>query len=418
MTSNARVVILGGGFGGLNAARRMRKGVAEIILIDRSNHHLFQPLLYQVASAVLSPSDIASPIRGILRKQKNAIVIMGEAAAIHKEERCVEMRNGVMVRYDYLIVAVGARHSYFGHTEWEKAAPGIKTLADALLIREKLLMSFELAERAMNVFEAEKHLNFVVIGAGPTGVELAGAVAEMAYKTMLRDFRRVNTNKTKIFLIEGAAQVLPSYPRDLANKAQRALEKLGVEVMTNQMVTNVTSEGVQIGENFIPATNVIWAAGNQASPLLKTLDVPLDRQGRVIVDPDCSVPGHPELFVIGDAAHLEISEGQPLPGIAPVATQQGRYVAEIICKRIPKEKRHPFKYHDKGQMATIGKNKAVAMIGRFHLSGYIAWLAWSLIHVAYLIGYRSRIIVMVEWIVQYITGQRGARLINGHLEGE
>jgi NADH:ubiquinone reductase (H+-translocating) len=418
MVAKAKVVILGGGFGGLNAALQMRKGVAGIVLIDRTNHHLFQPLLYQVASAVLSPSDIAYPIRAILRRFKNIVVIMGEAAKIHKEERLVEMRNGRMIQYDYLIVAVGARHSYFGHSEWEKVAPGLKTLDDALLLRERLLMSFELAERAENPAEAEKHLNFVVIGGGPTGVELAGAVAEVAYKTMIRDFRRVDTSKTKVYLIEGADQLLPSYPVDLADRAQRDLEKLGVHVILHEMVTDVTSEGVQVGDRFIPATNVIWAAGNQASPLLKTLEVRLDRQGRVIVESDCTVAGYPELFVIGDAAHLESPDGHLLPGIAPVATQQGRYVGEIIRKKIPKEKRAPFRYHDKGQMATIGKNKAVAMIGRFHLKGYIAWLAWSLIHVAYLIGYRSRIIVMVEWIVQYVTGKRGGRLIQTHLEGE
>lgn len=418
MVANAKVVIIGGGFGGLNAARDLRRGVAEVVLIDRTNHHLFQPLLYQVASAALSPGDIAAPIRSILRKQKNTVVIMGQVAAIHKEKRQIEMRNGQMVRYDYLIVAVGARHSYFGHPEWEPIAPGIKTLNDALDIRQKLLISFEQAERAENVFEAEKFLNFVVIGGGPTGVELAGSVAEVAHKTMLRDFRRVNPSKAKIYLIEGADQILPSYPLELATKARRALEKLGVNVMTNQMVTNVTEEGVQIGEHFIPATNVIWAAGNQASPLLKTLDLPLDRQGRVIVDPDCSVPGHPELFVIGDAAHHETSEGKPLPGIAPVATQQGRYVAELIRKGTPKEKRQPFKYWDKGQLATIGKNRAVGMVGRFRLSGYPAWLAWSFIHIAYLIGFRSRIVVMVEWVVQYLTGSRGARLINTHFEGE
>lgn len=417
MSSNAKVVIIGGGFGGLNAARGLRKGVAEVVLLDRTNHHLFQPLLYQVASAVLSPSDIAVPIRAVLHKQKNTVVLMGEVVSIDKGQKQLSLANGMVVRYDYLIIAVGARHSYFGHDEWEEYAPGIKTLEDALSIRKNLLISFEKAERCESVFEAERYLNFVVIGGGPTGVELAGAIAEIAYRTMLRDFRRINPNKTKIFLIEGTDYLLPSYPRKLSLRARHDLEKLGVNVICGRQVTHVTAEGVYLGDELIPAENVIWAAGNQASPLLKSLDTPLDRQGRVVVEPDLSVPDHPEIFVIGDAAHLE-QEGQLVPGIAPAAIQEGKYVAKLIKSGLSKEERKPFRYHDKGQMATIGTNKAVAIIGKFRLTGYPAWLAWSLIHIAYLIGYRSRILVMTEWIVQYLTGHRGARLIDTPLKEE
>jgi len=415
MVANAKVVIIGGGFGGLNAALGLKRGVAEVVVVDKTNHHLFQPLLYQVASAALSPADIAVPIRAILNRQKNTIVIMGKVSRIEKEKKKIVLASGKEIRYDYLIVATGARHSYFGNDQWEEHAPGIKTLADALSIRQNLLMSFEKAERCDSVSEAEKFLNFVVIGGGPTGVELAGAIGEIAHKTMLRDFRRVNPSKTKIFLIEGAPHLLPSYPVELSERAQRDLEKLGVKVICNQHVTDISDEGVRVGEQFIPAENVIWAAGNQASPLLETLNVERDRQGRVIVQPDLTIEGHPEIFVIGDAAHFE-QDGEAIPAIAPGAVQQGHYVAKIIRKGILPKDRKPFRYFDKGQMATIGTNKAVAMIGRFRLTGYLAWLAWSLIHVAYLVGYRSRVLVMTQWVVQYLTGSRGARLINTKLD--
>jgi len=416
MVKAAKVVIIGGGFGGLNAAKGLQRGVPEVVVIDKTNHHLFQPLLYQVASAALSPGQIASPIREALAKQKNAIVIMGEVVGIDKEERCIHLANGDKVTYDYLVVAPGARHSYFGHDEWEVFAPGIKTLNDALTIRERILKSFEKAERSDSIFEAEKYLNFVVIGGGPTGVETAGALAEIAYKTMIRNFRRINTEKTKIFLIEGTPQILPSYPKKLGDRAQRDLERMGVQVLTETMVTNLTCDGVQVGEHFIPATNVIWAAGNEASKLLKTLDVPLDKQGRVMVGPDLTIPDHPEIFVIGDGAHTQGPDGKPLPGIAPVAIQQGKYVAKIIRKRTSGQPRPKFRYLDKGTMATIGTNKAVAMIGDWHFAGYLAWLAWGLIHILYLIGFRNRALVMLGWIFQYWTGQRGARLIRGTLD--
>lgn len=412
MVATSKVVIVGGGFGGLNAARGLKHRSAEVIVVDRTNHHLFQPMLYQVASAALSPGDIARPIREIVRHQKNTVVLMSEVERVSKEERRIYLSGGDSVSYDYLILAPGARHSYFGRDEWEPLAPGLKTLNDALGIRERLLISFEKAERSDSISEAEKYLNFVVIGGGPTGVELAGAIGEIAHKTMIKNFRRFNPEKAKIFLIEGASQLLPSYPEKLGRRAQRDLERLGVQVICNKLVSDITDRGVQVGDRFIQAENVIWAAGNQASALLKTLDVPLDKQGRVIVEHDLTIPGNSEIFVIGDAAHYEEKEGKPLIGIAPVAIQQGRYVAKVIRRRVPHEKRDPFHYRDKGTMATIGKNKAVAVMGDAELTGFSAWLAWCFIHILYLIGFRNRISVMISWGFWYLTGQRGARLIN------
>jgi NADH:ubiquinone reductase (H+-translocating) len=411
MLTYRKIVIVGGGFGGLQVARHLHRMSAEIILLDKTNHHLFQPLLYEVASAALSPGDIAVPIREILSKQRNTVVLMGEVAAVDKERRCIRMANGELISYDCLVLAVGARHSYFGHDEWEVLAPGIKTLLDALTIRERILKSFEMAERSDSFSAQEKYLSFVVIGAGPTGVEIAGAISEIAYQTMIRNFRRVNTSKTKIYLVEGAPEVLPPFPRRLGERAHRDLRRMGVQVVTGAMVTDISEEGVHLGERFIHARNVIWAAGNQASPLLKTLEVPLDRQGRVMVEPDCTIADHPEIFVIGDAAHFKGRDGKPLPGIAPTAIQQGRYVAKILRRGVPPGKRKPFKYLDKGMVATIGKNKAVAVVRGHQLAGSFAWLMWAFIHIVYLIGYRNRILVMVHWLFQYCTGQRGARLI-------
>lgn len=416
MVAVAKVVIIGGGFGGLNAAKGLKKKTAQVMLLDRTNHHLFQPLLYQVASAGLSPGDIAVPIREVFRDQKNVIVNMAEVVEIKKGEKVVILASGEEIAYDYLILAPGARHSYFGHDEWEENAPGIKTMVDALRIRERLLISFEKAERSDSIAEAERYLNFVVIGGGPTGVEVAGAIAEIAHKTMIKDFRRINTETTKIYLVEGAGQILPVYPEKLGKRAQKDLEGLGVKVVLNTMVTNITNEGVQLGDQFIPARNVIWAAGNQASPLLKTLDIELDRQGRAQVLHDCSIPGHPEVFVIGDAACFLGRKDKPLPGLAPVAVQQGRYVAKMIRKRIPHEKRPKYVYSDKGSMATIGKNKAVGMVSDLMFTGYPAWLAWGFIHIAYLVGFRNRFTVFLNWTFQYLTSQRGARLINRSLE--
>jgi len=411
-----RVIIVGGGFGGLNCAKKLKGAQLDILLIDKTNHHLFQPLLYQVASAALSPGEIAIPIREILRKQDNATVIMGEIVQVDKKLKQLVLRNGDRIGYDYLVLAVGARHSYFGHDAWEQFAPGLKTIKDALHIREEILISFERAERLDSISEAAKYLNFVIIGGGPTGVEMAGAIAEIAHKTMFKNFRRIRPEKSKVFLIEAAPHILPVYPEKLSARAKKDLEKLGVCVMENTKVMNVTSEGVQTETTFYPCKNVIWAAGNQASPLLKTLDVPLDRAGRVLVEPDLSIPGSPEIFVIGDAACSMGKDGKPLPGIAPTAIQQGCYVAKIIKKRTVKEKRPPFKYFDKGSMATIGKFKAVAMVGKLQVAGLLAWSMWCFIHIVYLIGFRSRLAVMVEWILFYLTGQRGARLIYNSVE--
>ena len=414
-----RVVIIGGGFGGLQAAKALgRARKMDIFLIDKTNHHLFQPLLYQVASAALSPADVATPLREILRPQENTTVMMGEVASIDKEKKIITLGNGETTNYDYLIIAVGARHSYFGNDQWESIAPGLKTVADALKIREQVLISFEKAERTDSISEAAKYLNFIIIGAGPTGVEMAGAIAEIAHKTMFKNFRRINPEKSKIYLIEGAQRVLPPYPATLSFRAKRDLEKLGVKVLLNTRVTDVTSEGVQTDNGFIEGRNIIWAAGNQASPLLQTLDTPLDRAGRALVEKDLSIPDHPEIFVIGDAAAVKDKKDNLLPGIAPVAIQQGRYVAKQIRKETPKEKRKPFRYFDKGSLATIGTCKAVGYMGKFRLKGLFAWLAWAGLHVAYLIGYRNRFSVMLQWFFHYLTGLRGARLINRSIEEE
>ncbi len=406
-----KVIIIGGGFGGINAAKKLKKSPMDILLIDKSNHHLFQPLLYQVATAALSPGDIASPIRQVLARQLNATVLLADIVRINKAEKTIVAANGDTFTYDYLILASGASHSYFGHPEWEESAPGLKTLFDALGIREKIILSYERAERCTDAGEAEKFMRFVIIGGGPTGVEMAGAIAEMAHKSLKHNFRHIKPEQTKIYLIEGMDQVLPSFPKDLADKGQQALEKLGVDVLLNTKVTNVTAQGVWIQEKFLETANIIWAAGNQASALLKSLDVPLDKSERVIVNPDLTIPGHPEIFVIGDAACNYNKDKKPLPGIAPVAIQHGCYVAQLIHQQIPTEERKPFVYFDKGTIATIGRAKAIAIIGKLKISGYLAWLAWSLIHVVYLISFASRLLIMTQWIFLYFFNERRIRLI-------
>lgn len=413
-----RVIVIGGGFAGINCVQTLSKANLDILLIDKKNHHLFQPLLYQVASAALSPADIATPLREIFANQKNTTVIMGTIESIDKKNKEVVLVNGDHIPYDYLVVAAGARHSYFGNDKWEPLAPGLKTITDALKIRERILISFEKGERMDSIHEAEKYLNFVIIGGGPTGVEMAGAVAEIAHQTMFKNFRRINPEKSKIYLIEGAPRVLPPFPEKLSARAKRDLEKMGVRVITGQLVTNITEEGAQVGEDFIAARNVIWAAGNQASPLLKTLDVPLDRQGRAMVEPDLSIPKHPEIFVVGDAACTIGKDGNPLPAVAPTAIQQGRYVGRIIRRQVPKEKRRPFKYFDKGGIATIGKNKAVGFFRGMHFKGIFAWLIWGFIHIFYLVSYRSQFAVMLDWVFHYMTGLRGARLIHKNIDDE
>ena len=413
---NKRVVIIGGGFGGLNCAKALKKAHLDLLLIDKHNHHLFQPLLYQVASAALSPANIATSLREIFAHQKNMTVIMGTVERIDKTNRIVVLLNGTSIPYDYLVIAVGAHHSYFGHDEWEALAPGLKTISDALTIRERLLIAFEKAERMDDEKEREKHLQFVVIGGGPTGVEMAGAIAEIAHQTMVKNFRKIRPEKSKIYLIEGASRILPSFPDALSNRAQKDLEKMGVQVIIGKTVTNITEEGVQIGPDFIFSKSVIWAAGNQGCSLLKTLDIPLDRQGRAHVQNDLSIENHPEIFIIGDAACTLGKNQAPLPAVAPVAIQQGRYVAHIIRNHIAKEKRDPFKYFDKGSLATIGKNKAVGFFRKIYFKGIFAWMIWGFVHIAYLVNYRSRFLVMFNWILQYLTGMRGARLIRKSID--
>ncbi len=408
-----KVVIIGGGFAGLNAAKLLGKDEMEVLVIDKTNHHVFQPLLYQVATAALSAGNIAAPIREILRDQENTSVIMANIERIEKEKHQIIACNGEIYPYDYLIVAVGARHSYFGNDQWEELAPGLKSINDAMLIRERILLAFERAERCESLSTATNYLRFVIIGGGPTGVEMAGSIAEIARKTMFKNFRKIKPELSEIYLIEGTDHVLGSYPERLCDIARRDLEKMGVKVITNVFVTGIDEHGVTLSDGrHIESINVIWAAGNQASPLLKTLDTPLDRQGRAIVNPDLSIPGHPEIFVVGDAAHVKDRKDVPLPGIAPVAIQEGRYVAKIIRQGVPVDKRKPFKYFDKGTMATIGKAKAIAQMGKLQISGFTAWLAWCFIHILYLISFRNRVVVGIQWLFWYLTGRRQERLIS------
>ncbi|WP_068471208.1 NAD(P)/FAD-dependent oxidoreductase [Candidatus Protochlamydia phocaeensis] len=407
-----KVIIIGAGFGGINAAQALKKAPVDILLIDRTNYHLFQPLLYQVATAALSIDNIASPIREILRDQSNAEVIMAEVEKIDVIQQKIGVQGGGSYAYDYLIVAPGAKQSYFGHDQWETYAPGLKTIMDAVHIREQILLAFEKAEQHyQDPEQVNRYLSFAIVGAGPTGVEMAGSIAEFAHRTLFENFRHINPAKSKIYLIEGAGQVLPSYPPELAKKAYQDLKDLGVDILLNTHVTNVTAEGLYMGEKFLATPNVIWAAGNQASPLLKTLGAPLDKYGRVQVNPDLTIPGHANVFVIGDAASVLDDKGQPLPGIAPVAIQQGRYVAKVIKDRLNKKESKSFAYFDKGTIATIGRGKAVAMVRKLKFSGFIAWLIWCFIHIFYLISFRSRILVMTQWMFLYLKGRRQGRVI-------
>lgn len=402
-----KVVIIGGGFAGLNAALKLKKFNGDVLIIDRTNHHLFQPLLYQVATCALSPGNIAYPIREIFRNQDNTRVIMGDVVDIDAENKKVVMGNGDLIPFTYLIMAPGASHSYFGHDEWEKLAPGLKTLEDARKIRDQLLVTFERAERLDKLSDIPKYMRFVIVGGGPTGVEMAGAIAEITRKTLFKNFSNIKPEETEIYLVEGEKQLLPSYDLKLAEIAKKDLEKFGVKVYLNEKVELITKEGVQTQKRFIETFNVIWAAGNQASPLLKKLNTPLDRQGRVIVNPDLSIPNHPHIMVLGDAAHFLTDKG-PLPGIAPVAIQQGQYAAKKIMGKTDK----PFKYNDKGSLATIGKAKAVGYIKNIKVSGFIAWWVWCVIHIFYLISFSNRFLVLTQWIFWYLSGQRQVRLIS------
>lgn len=408
------VVIIGGGFGGLTAARSLAHHNVRITLLDRKNHHTFQPLLYQVATAGLSPGDIAAPIRWILRGHKNVQVLLGEVIGIDLVGRRVKLRD-TEVPYDYLIVAAGATHSYFGHEEWEPFAPGLKTIEDATEIRRRVLLAFELAERQAAEGEGQIALNFVIIGAGPTGVELAGTLAEISRRALAHEFHSIDPRQTRILLLEGGARVLPAYPEDLSGSAEDQLRKLGVEVHTSAKVTAVEADAVHVGDQRIPAAVILWAAGVAASPLGKKLGVPTDRAGRVLVDPDLSVPGHPEVFVIGDLAALKDEQGNWLPGLAPVAIQQGRAAARAIDADLHHTSRRSFHYVDKGTLATIGRAAAVGQIKKLHFSGFIAWLAWLFVHIFYLIGFRNRLVVLIQWAWSYFTYERGARLITGDM---
>jgi NADH dehydrogenase len=405
------VVILGGGFAGLYAAKRLGDAPVRVTVIDRRNHHLFQPMLYQVATAALDPSDIASPIRSVLRRRKNTEVLLAEASAVDVDRRLVRFSDGGCLGYDYLVVATGAHHSYFGHEEWEPLAPGLKNLEDALEIRRRVLLAFELAERERDTVKRHAYLTFVIVGGGPTGVETAGALAEIRRYALRRDFRHIDPREATVMLLEGGPRVLPSYPPELGEKAKNDLRRLGVEVRTETLVTDIQPDSVRAAGWTIPTRTVVWAAGNMASPLLKSLHAPLDRVGRVVVEPDCSIPGHPEVFVLGDAAAFEHQEGGTLPGICPVAIQMGEYAARTIAGDRAGRPRRAFKYWDKGQLAVVGRGRAVADIGRFHFGGFIAWLTWIFVHIFFLIGFRNRVLVLIQWAWSYFTYGVGARII-------
>lgn len=407
-----RVVILGGGFGGLTAARALAQVPVAVTLVDRHNHHVFQPLLYQVATAGLSPGDIASPIRWILRRQENVQVLLAEAKAIDPARRLVHLDIGDLP-YDFLVVATGAAHAYFGHDDWQPIAPGLKTLDDALVIRRRVLLAFEKAERTADPAERRRLLTFVVIGGGPTGVEMAGAVAEIARHALASEFRSYDPGSARILLIEAGPEVLPTFPPDLRRYAAQALRHLGVEVLTHTVVTHLEPGVVVAGERRIEAETILWAAGVAASPLGRTLGVPLDRAGRVIVEPDLSIPGHPEVFVIGDLACFIGPDGTPLPGVAPVAIQQARHTARCIALTLRGRPRPPFRYVSPGNLATIGRARAVADFGRFRFAGWFAWLLWLFVHILKLTGFRNRLIVLVQWAWAYFTYQRSIRLITG-----
>jgi NADH:ubiquinone reductase (H+-translocating) len=408
------VVIVGGGFGGLAAARALRGQGVSVTVVDRRNHHLFQPLLYQVATAVLSPADVSAPIRGILRAHRATDVRMAEVAGFDLAGRAVILAGGGRLGYDFLVVATGATHAYFGRPEWEALAPGLKTIEDATEIRRRFLLAFEAAEQEEDAEERRALLTFVVVGAGPTGVEMAGSMAEIAQRSLTRDFRRIDPGTARVVLLEGGDRVLAGYDPRLSAYARRALERIGVEVRTCSIVTDILPEAVCVGEERIRTRNVVWAAGVTASPLGAALGAPTDRVGRVRVEPDLAIPGHPEVFVVGDLAAVE-QDGRPLPGVAPVANQQGRHAATSILRTLRGEPREPFRYRDRGSMATIGRRAAVLETGRVRMKGWPAWMAWLLIHILVLVGFRNRLLVMIQWAWSYLTWQRGARLITGEV---
>jgi NADH:ubiquinone reductase (H+-translocating) len=415
MKLKRRVVIIGGGFGGLSAARELEREPVHVTLLDRSNHHLFQPLLYQVAMAGLSPGEIAVPIRAILANQQNARVLLAEVTGIDLDKRCVRTREALPIEYDYLVIAAGAENSYFGHHDWAKVAPGLKDLDDAVEIRRRVLVAFEAAEREPDPAVQRRHLTFVVIGGGPTGVELAGAIAELATFVLARDFRAIQSDSTRVVLVEGGDRVLGSFDPKLSAEAAKSLQDMGVEVRTGLRVTAMDPQGVTCGDERIEASTVLWAAGVRGSGLSQKIGLSVDRAGRALVEQDCSVPGHPEVFVIGDAAAFVPEGGStPLPGVSPVAMQQGRFVARQISRSIGGAPRQRFRYRDKGSMATIGRSRAVAQVGKLQMTGFLAWLAWLTVHIFYLIDFRNRLVVLVDWAYAYFAYRRGSRLITGH----
>src|SRR5213594_1421806 len=403
-----RVVIVGSGFGGLEAAKKLACKNVDLTVINRTNYYLFQPLLYQVATAALSPADIAAPIRAVLSKCRNVEVILAEVQSVDVEAKKIKTID-MEFRYDFLILATGARHSYFGHDEWEKLAPGLKSLEDAIELRRRILMAFEYAEKITDEAARKTAMNFVIIGGGPTGVEMAGAIAEISRYTLAKDFRHIDPAQARIILIEGEPRLLGAYPEDLSASAQKQLTDLGVEVRTGARATALTEAGVQVGDEFIPCRVKIWAAGNNASFVGKTLGVPVDRAGRVVVNDDLTIPAHPEVQVIGDLANFSHQTSQPLPGVSPVAMQQGRHAARNVLAMIKGRKPKRFRYWDKGTMATIGRNKAVADLRFVHLSGLIAWLAWLFVHIVFLVGFRNRLLVLFQWAWAYFTFNKGAR---------
>lgn len=423
MSENAalpHVVVIGGGFGGLRVAKGLRHAPVLVTVIDRSNHHLFQPLLYQVATAGLSPADIASPIRSVLRKQPNTQVIWGEVIGIDAAARTVQLAGGTLT-YDYLVVATGARYNYFGHPEWERVAPGLKTVEDATTLRAKILSAFECAEMETDAEVRKALLTFVVVGAGPTGVEMAGSIADLAHKALAKDFRHVDPHATQVILVEAGPRILAAFPDALSAKAQEKLIRMGVEVRTKATVESVDAAGVVVNGERLRSNTVMWAAGIVASPAGTWLGAETDRAGRVKVNPDLSVPGHANVYVIGDTAAATDAGGKPLPGVAPVALQQGTYVARRIDRLVRGVRQAPderFDYLDKGNLATVGRAYAVLDIRGLHMAGFWAWVTWIFVHIFYLIGFRNRIIVMLQWFWAYITFQRGARLIVGERRGE
>ena len=407
----SKIVIIGGGFGGLSFLQKARKSNNEFTLIDKTNHHLFQPLLYQVATAVLSPADITVPIRNLFKNDKNVKITLGEVVDIRREKKQVVLKNDDVIDYDQLIISTGASYSYFGNEDWGKYSNGLKNINDALDIRDKILKAFEKAENETDKKKQKKYLNFVVIGGGPTGVEVAGSIAEIAFKDINKEYRNFNSDDSNVYLIEAGSNILPSYSSKLSNKASKYLKKMGVEIKINEKVEDIEDMLVTTDKGKIESDNIIWAAGNKASSLIELLDTEMDAEGRAIINQDCSIKKDDNIYVIGDAANFKGVNGEPLPGIAPVAIQQGKYVGFNTKNNISKENRKPFKYRDKGMMATIGGFKAIGVVGKFEISGFIAWLFWSLIHLVYLIGYKSKFVVAIEWIFAFFFNKRGTRLI-------